>query len=204
MRLVGAAQVRLADDLDQRRSAAIEVHIGISIGVREPVVNTFAGVVLHVHARNSDPFVHTIHRNIDVTMLGQRLIILRDLISLGQIRIEVVLAREARRGPDPAIQRQRRFDRQVHGLAAQHGQRSGQAQANWTNVRVRLRAEAGGAATKDLRRGSQLDVHLQADHRLVARNLLGRGESHKSCRHIHYVAQRDFAAKSGGGIHSEI
>jgi N-acetyl-alpha-D-glucosaminyl L-malate synthase BshA len=100
-------------------------------------------------------------------MLGQRLLVLRDLVALGQVGIKVILAREAGNRTHPAVQRQRRLDGQFDGRTIQHRQRPRQTQADRANVAVRLRAEAGGAAAEDLGRGGQLDVYFQADHRLV-------------------------------------
>ena len=45
-------------------------------------------------------FFAPIHRNLQPAVLGQRLIILRDLIALGQVRIKIVLARESRKRID--------------------------------------------------------------------------------------------------------
>ena len=94
MRFVGAADVGLADDLNQRRAAAVEIHVGIAVGVLEAVVNALARVVLHVDPRDADALLFALDLNFHPAVLGQRLVILRDLIALGQIRIEIVLARK--------------------------------------------------------------------------------------------------------------
>ncbi len=52
--LVGAAHVGLADDLDQRRAAAVEIDVGVAVGILEAVVNALAGVVFHVDAGHAD------------------------------------------------------------------------------------------------------------------------------------------------------
>ena len=93
---VGAAHVGLADDFDQRRAAAVQVDVGVAVGILEAVVDALAGVVFHVDARDADALVRAVHHDIDAAVLGQRLIVLRDLVALGQVGIEVVLAREAR------------------------------------------------------------------------------------------------------------
>ena len=51
------------------------------------------------------------------------------------------------------------------GLAVQHGQRAGQAQADGADVGVGLVAEAVAAGAEDLGRGQELDVDLEADDR---------------------------------------
>ena len=133
-------------------------------------------VVLHVDARDADVPEGAIHHDIDVAVLRQRLVVLRDLVPLGQVRIKVVLARETRLRVDAAVQRQRTLDGQFHRLAAQHGQRSGQPQANGAHVGIGRRAKTGRAPAKDLGRGGKLHVHFEADDRLIARNRFG-------CRH---------------------
>ena len=113
--LIGAAHIGLADDFDQRRAAAVEVHIGIAAGILEALVDALAGVVLHVNAGHANAFRGAIDHDIDVAPLGEWLVILRDLVALGQVRVEVVLAGETRVRADAAIQRQRAFDGQLHG-----------------------------------------------------------------------------------------
>ena len=70
-------------------------------------------------------FRRAVHLDIDIAELGERLIVLRDLIALRQVRIEIVLAREHRSRIDGAVQRQRSRDRQFHRLTAEHGRAPG-------------------------------------------------------------------------------
>ena len=56
----------------------------------------------------------------------------------------------------------------------EHRERAGQAQADRADIGVGLGAEAVSAAAEELGGGTQLGVHLEADHRLP----LGRGGSH--------------------------
>ena len=124
-----------------------------------------------------------VHLDIDEAMLGQRLVVLRDLVALGQVGIEVVLARENRARIHPAVQRQRGLDGQFHGLPAQHRQRAGQSQAYRADVGVGRRAETGGAAAEDLGARGELDVDFQADDRLVLGDDLGAGLKTGARRH---------------------
>ena len=101
------------------------------------------------------------------TSCGNRLLVLRDLIALGQIRIEVILPREDRRLVDRAAESQRGTRCEVDGAAVENGQRARQPEANGTDVRVGRRAERGAAGTKDFRRGQELGVNLEADDRLI-------------------------------------
>ncbi len=100
-------------------------------------------------------------------MLGERLIVLRNLVALGQVGIEVVLARKDRPFAHLAIQRQRGQHGKLHGLGIQYRERARQADAHGTNVGIRLRTKSIRAAAKNLARGEQLHVHFEADHRLV-------------------------------------
>ncbi len=158
------AQIRLGDDLDERHAAAVVVDVRLAPRVRKSLVQGLAGIFLHVHARDADTggparggrvFDHAAGR--------QRLLVLGDLITLGEIRVEVVLPREHRRLVDPAPERERRLDRLVHGRAVQNGQRARQAEADWADVRVRRRAELGAAAAEDLRSRLELRVNLEPD-----------------------------------------
>src|SRR5450759_3920906 len=174
VRLVGAAHVGFADDFDERRAAAVQIDIGGAAGILEAVVHALAGVVFHVDAGDADALGTAVHHDIHEAMLGHRLVVLGDLVALGQVRVEVVLAREPRKGAYLAVQRERALDGQFHGLAAEHGERAGKAEANRAHVGVGRRAETGGAAAEDLGGRGQLHVDFEPDDRLVARDHLGR------------------------------
>ena len=96
----------------------------------------------------------------------ERLLVLRDLIALGQIRIEIVLPREDRMGVNPAAEGERGPNRQLHGPAVQDRQCARQPEADGTQLRVGLGAEAGAAAAENLGGRQELRVDLQADDRL--------------------------------------
>ena len=92
--------------------------------------------------------------DLDAPVGRERLVELRDLISLRQIGIEIVLAREDRRRVDRAAERERGAHRQLDGVLVEHRQRAGQRETHRAGVRVRRRAEIRGAAAEDLRRAS--------------------------------------------------
>ncbi len=100
-------------------------------------------------------------------MLGERLIELRYLIALGQIRVEVILAREDAARVDGAAERPCGERRELDRLAVEHGQRAGQAQADRADVRVGLAAVLVLAAAEGFRLRQQLNVDLKANHGLV-------------------------------------
>ena len=148
------------------RFRSIEVH---SVRVGQSVVQALARVLFHVQARDADALRPARAFDLDVAELGDRLVVLRNLVALGQVGIEVVLAREDRRLVDAAVQRHRRQHGELHRLPVQHRQRAGQAEAHRADVGVRRIAEVRGAAAEDLRLGQQLDVDFEPDDRLVLR-----------------------------------
>ena len=97
---VRAADHRLGDDLDERHARAVEIDRR-----HQPGMDRLAGVFLEVDAGERD--LAELRRaggardDVDRTALAQRLVVLRDLIALGLVRIEVVLAREPRHRADP-------------------------------------------------------------------------------------------------------
>ena len=100
----------------------------------------------------------------------QRPIVLGDLIALGQVRIEVVLAREHRRRLHRAAERMRRPHRELDGALVQDRQRARQSQADRADVGVRRRSERRAAAAEDLAGGQQLAVDFKADNWLERRH----------------------------------
>ena len=107
-------------------------------------------------------------------MLCERLVVLRDLVALREVRIKVVLAREDTALVDRAAERLGRESRKLNGLPVQHRQSSGQAKAHGADVRVRLAAVLVLAAAEGLRLRQQLDVDLESDDRLIFGEDLGR------------------------------
>jgi hypothetical protein len=175
---IGAAHVRLADDFDQRGAGTVEIDIGVFVGVLETVVDALAGVVFHVDARNADAFLHAVDFNVDPAMLGYRLIVLRNLVALGKIRVEIILTGEDGSRIHAAIQGQAGLNRQFDGLPAQHGKGSRQPQTDRADVGIGRSAETGRAATEDLGVGGELDVNFQADDRLVLFDYGSRARRH--------------------------
>src|SRR6185503_10344554 len=96
-----------------------------------------------------------------------RPLVLRDLVALGEVRIEVVLAREDRLGLHVAAERQRRHDGVVDGLAIEDGQRARLSKTDRAHFRVGCGAERRAAAAEDLGRRAELGVNLEADDGFV-------------------------------------
>ena len=89
--LLGRAQVGLGDDLRERRAAAVEVDDARVRAVDPPAradVDQLRRVLLQVHAVDA--------HLAQPAAPAQRLVVLGDLVALGQVGIEVVLAVEDR------------------------------------------------------------------------------------------------------------
>ena len=85
----------------------------------------------------------------DVAMLGQRLVVLRNLVALGQVGIEVVLAGEDRSLVGSAVQRRRRQHGKLHRPPFSTGKRTRQTETHRAHVGVRRIAKVGRAAAED-------------------------------------------------------
>ena len=157
-RLLGGAQVGLGDDLGQRRAAAVVVddrRVGAVDAARLPQVHELGRVLLEVDA--VQPHVA------QLAARAERDVVLGDLVALGEVGIEVVLAVEDRPRGDLRAQREAHHQPEVDGLGVGHRQRAGQPEADRARARVRLLAEAQLAAAEHLRARGELDVDLQPD-----------------------------------------
>src|SRR5690606_17797261 len=77
-------------DLDQWRTCAVEVDRRVAAAT----VQILAGILFHVDAGDAGALDFAAQLELQTTALGEGLLELADLVALGQIRIEVVLARE--------------------------------------------------------------------------------------------------------------
>src|SRR4029077_18231631 len=100
--------------------------------------------------------------------------VLRDLVALGQVRIKIIFAREARVLVHSAVDGQSGAHGHFNGALVENGQRAGKTEADGADVGVRRIAETRGAAAENFRFGEELDVDFQADDRLVFGKELGR------------------------------
>ena len=136
-------------------------------------VERLAGVLFHVGAFDRHLVAGPVDLELDAPVVGDRLVVLADLVVLRHVRVEVLLAGEAAPLGDLAAQGQADADGRLDGLAVDDRQGAGQAEADRADVGVGLAAELGGAAAPHLRGGAEFDVHLQAEddvealHRLV-------------------------------------
>ncbi len=80
-------------------------------------------------------------RNFDEAVLRERLVELRNLVTLGQIGVEVIFAGEDGVLTDLAIEREGGQHGELNSAPIEDGQRSGQTEAYRADVGVRGRAE---------------------------------------------------------------
>ncbi len=169
-------------------------------------VQRLTGVLLQVHTLDADPHplrlgVTLVHQHVEPAVDAQRLVVLGDLEVLGHVRVEVVLPREPAPLRDRAVQRQPDPDGELDRGLGRYRQRTGQAEADRADVRVRLPAELDRAAAEQLGQRAQLDVRLQADRRLVTRQRLRvrhqwRGRGHRPAPFV--SSSSPLAAASSG------
>src|ERR1019366_5095440 len=145
----------------------VQVNRGPLAAVGKAIVETLAGVFFQVHARYADSLGADRALDFDVAMFGQRLVVLRNLVALGQVGIEIVLAREDRRLVDLAVERRGGQPGKLNRPLVQHRQRARQTQTHRADIGVRRIAKLGRAAAEALGAGQQLDVDFQPDDRLV-------------------------------------
>jgi hypothetical protein len=91
-------------------------------------------------------------RKLDRAALHHRDLVLADLVALGQVGVEVVLAREDRQRRHLGAHRQAEADGALDRAAVHHRQRAGQRQVDRAGLRVGRGAEGGGAPLKILLR----------------------------------------------------
>ena len=174
---------RLRDDLHERDPRTVVVDQGVvgpvdaarrTAGVRE-----LAGVLFQVHPL--DPHTHDHrtfirgHRDIQVAVDAQGLVVLADLVVLGHVGVEVVLARHATPLGDGAVEREADPDRGLDRHGVHHRHRPRQAEADGAHLSVGWRTESGRATAEDLGLRAEFDVDLHADDGLELRDGFGEG-----------------------------
>ena len=160
-RLLGRAHRRLGHDLDQRRAGAVQVDTGLP---GKSFVQRLAGILLQVRARDIDALdAAVVEQDVDRPAADDRQFVLADLVTLGQVGVEVILAREDRAPRHAGVDCQPEFHRHAYRLGIEHGQHAGISQIDQVGLRVRRRPVGGGRAGEDLRAGQQLGMDLQPD-----------------------------------------
>ena len=161
-RLVGGGEVGHADDLHERRAAAVVVDAGVP-----RVVVDLRGVLLEVDVVEADALRgagrDAARVDLHAAAEAERGAALGDLVVLRHVRIAVVLPGELGVARDVAAEHEAGHDDELHGLLVRARQRAGQAEADGADVGVGLGLRGEQAPAEHLRAGLQLDVGLEAD-----------------------------------------
>ena len=160
-RLLRRAQVRLGDDLQQGGAGAVEVDAGEAV---EVLMQGLAGVLLQMGAGDADLLAAAVlELDAHLAPPHHRMFVLADLVALGQVGVEVVLAGEDRARGDLGVNGRAEAHRQPHRRLVEDRQHPRQAQVDGAGLGVGCGAEGGGGAGEDLGLGGELGVDLQPD-----------------------------------------
>src|SRR6185369_861913 len=159
-RFVGGPDVRFGDDLQKRSAGPVQVDAGAAPQPRHIAVHQLAGILFHVDSGDTDTFPDSFDLDVQMPVLADREFVLADLVSFGEIRVEVVLPGEDRAGGNSAMGGQTGLDCKLHDLLVQYRQGARQAETDRAGLRVGGGAELRRAAAEDLGAGFQLDVYF--------------------------------------------
>ncbi len=177
-------KVRRSDDLQQRRSRAVQVNQAAFVVVTAgEFVAKLARVFLQVRADDADALGAMGRGQLHVAVVAERKVVLADLIALGQVWVVVVLAIPLAEAGDGAVERQAHHHGHFHCTAVHHWQRAGQRRHHGVHQRVGLLVKVigvrrVGAGREHLAPRGQLDVDLQADHQAGGADARGGSSSH--------------------------
>ena len=115
----------------------------------KPFVEIFGGVFFDVKARDADAFFGAGDFDFDVAAGGKRKLELGNLVALGKVGVEIILAGKARVFVDGAVDGERRAAGHFDDAFVQHRKSAGEAQADGAGVGVGRVAEAGGAGAEN-------------------------------------------------------
>ena len=155
---VGRAHVGLRHDLHQRAAGAVEVHEA-HVGVL--VVERLAGILLEVQALDADLDGAAIDIHMDGAFAYHRLLVLRNLITLRQVGVEIVLPVEHRAAVDARLQPEARAHRLLDAKPVDDRQHARHGRIDEGHMVVRLAAEFGRSAREQLGLGQHLGMNFQ-------------------------------------------
>ena len=162
--LVGAGEVRLADDLDQRHARTVEVD---QRGVGQRVVNELAGIFLHVDLLDADVLRAVLGLDANGAVHSHRREPLGGLVRARQVGIVVALLVEGSGAVDVAVQHHASGHAQVNRALVGDGKHAGHTAASRAYVAVLLVTRAIRARAEDLGIGGQLYMNLEANDGFV-------------------------------------
>ncbi len=163
-RFFGPADVGHGDDLHEGDAGAVEIDVG---ELRIHVVDRLAGVLFEVDVVDADA-AGDAGGEIDEHLAGadDRVVELADLVALRQVRVEVVLAVEAREPVDRRLEAEAGADGLLDAVAVDDREHPRHRRVDEGDVGVGLGAEGGRGAGEELGAGGDLGMDLHADHQL--------------------------------------
>ena len=148
--------------------------------LNRPFMLQLAGVLFEVHSGDSAAPGLAFDVELEATVTAEWQIVLRNLIALGQIGVEVVLAIELRELGDLAVQRECGTDGRLDRPPVDHWQGPRQPEADGARVRVGRRYEiVGRAPAEHLALRQHLGMDLEPHDDFVA-----RGDRHQAAARI--------------------
>ncbi len=132
-----------------------------------------ARVLFQVSTVDADAVSLTIHFDINPAVVAEGLLVLRNLIALGQIGIIIVFPRKDRVFSNLAIESQTGHDGKFYRLTIDDWQNARHTETDGANVRVGgLAKNAGVTSTEHFGPGLQLHVDFHADDGFVLHGTL--------------------------------
>ena len=161
-RLGRAGNLRLGDAFHQWRTGTVQIDAG---GAIEHVVQRLAGVFFQMRAGDADALaVALAHGDVQMPIGHDRQFELADLVALGQIGIEIMLAREHRSRRDIGIDGQAEQGRHANHLFVDHRQHARHGHIDRIGLGVRLGPVGRRRGRENLALCRELDMHFQPDH----------------------------------------
>ena len=172
--------VGLGDDFQQWCSGAVQVDARLAL---ERFVQRLARVFFQMRAHQPYGALFAIQKKLHLAALDHRNFELADLVTLGQIRVKIVLACKYAARRDMRTDRQPELDRTFHRATVHHRQGPRQGQVHRAGLRVGFGTECGRGAAEDLGMGGELGVGFEADYDLVTlhQRRLQSGRARDAC-----------------------
>ena len=132
LRIVRVSRLCCGDNLEKGHTGAIVVNEDLVA-----LVNALGGVLLHLDALHEDmALVLSVVIEEETSILHDWVMLLRDLVGLGQVSIDVVLSVELDLGKDSSTEGQRRRNCEVEALLVEDGEHAWETQVDEVGVSV--------------------------------------------------------------------
>jgi hypothetical protein len=135
-------------------------------------MNKLSCILFHVNAMDAYPFGSLIGVDIEPPVAGQGEFVLGNLVTFGQVGIEVVLAGELAVGSDSAMGGEGHPESEFDHVAIQYGKHAGHTEAHRAGVGIGTCTEGRGTAAENLALREKLGVYFQSDDRFVCHEAL--------------------------------